>query len=275
MPCPPCFIPGLAFWQAVSAKKFCIFSGRLHADGVMQPLALVFYEKLMPGSQLVNKLQDLNYRVQTVNDPALLQPGAPRESPLLVIADLAGGEAVCSRHCRVEGGCRHRPHSGHRVCRRGRDAGDGCCAAGGGKPRGEWCPPLRIICRSCWTRRCKSSDGCAPPAERRPPARRVGFFRKRAGFRDRRSIRGFSFARRERARYFCAMTDSKATRRREPLRSRPVLRAEMRVLRVLFRGVVRRTHQPLCRRARARTGNRRRRPQAQNHFLRRRHAIAS
>ncbi len=62
----------------------------------MQPLALVFYEKLMPGSQLVNKLQDLNYRVQTVNDPALLQPGAPRESPLLVIADLAGGEAVCS-----------------------------------------------------------------------------------------------------------------------------------------------------------------------------------
>ena len=63
---------------------------------MIQPLALVFYEKLMPGSQLVNKLQDLNYRVQTVNDPALLQPGALRESPLLVIADLAGGEAVFS-----------------------------------------------------------------------------------------------------------------------------------------------------------------------------------
>jgi hypothetical protein len=26
-----------------------------------QPLALVYYEKLMPGSQLVNKLRDLNY----------------------------------------------------------------------------------------------------------------------------------------------------------------------------------------------------------------------
>jgi CheY-like chemotaxis protein len=61
-----------------------------------EPLALVFYEKLMPGSQLVNKLQDLNYRVQTVNDPALLQSGALRESPLLVIVDLAGGDAVCS-----------------------------------------------------------------------------------------------------------------------------------------------------------------------------------
>jgi len=68
----------------------------LHADGVIQPLALVFYEKLMPGSQLVNKLQDLNYRVQTVSDPALLQPGALQESPLLVVADLAGGGEVFS-----------------------------------------------------------------------------------------------------------------------------------------------------------------------------------
>ena len=61
-----------------------------------QPLALVYYKKLMPGSQLVNKLQDLGYRVQTVNDPALLPPDARRESPLLVVADLAGGNAVCS-----------------------------------------------------------------------------------------------------------------------------------------------------------------------------------
>ncbi len=61
-----------------------------------EPLALVFYEKLMPGSQLVNKLQDLNYRVQTVSDPALLLPGALRESPLLVLVDLAGGGEVFS-----------------------------------------------------------------------------------------------------------------------------------------------------------------------------------
>ncbi len=60
-----------------------------------QPLALVYYEKLMPGSQLVNKLQDLNYRVQTVNDPAAFQSCARAEKPLLAIVDLAGGEAVC------------------------------------------------------------------------------------------------------------------------------------------------------------------------------------
>jgi CheY-like chemotaxis protein len=60
-----------------------------------QPLALVFYQKLLPGSQLVNKLQDLNYRVQTVNDLVLLQPSARRECPLLVVADLASGGEVC------------------------------------------------------------------------------------------------------------------------------------------------------------------------------------
>ena len=66
-----------------------------HADHLTQPLALVFYEKLMPGSQLVNRLQDLNYRVQTVNDLASLQQCARSESPLLVIADLAGHDEVC------------------------------------------------------------------------------------------------------------------------------------------------------------------------------------
>jgi hypothetical protein len=60
-----------------------------------QPLALVYYEKLMPGSQLVNKLQDLNYRVQTVNEPAAFQSSTPAEKPLLAIADLAGGDAIC------------------------------------------------------------------------------------------------------------------------------------------------------------------------------------
>jgi CheY-like chemotaxis protein len=53
-----------------------------------QPLALVFYEKLLPGSQLVNRLQDLNYRVQTANDlPALLRD-AQTGGPMLVVVDL-------------------------------------------------------------------------------------------------------------------------------------------------------------------------------------------
>ncbi len=54
-----------------------------------QPLAIVFYEKLMPGSQLVNRLQDLNYRVQAVTDAATLLSITQREMPMLVLADLA------------------------------------------------------------------------------------------------------------------------------------------------------------------------------------------
>ena len=53
-----------------------------------QPLALVFYEKLLPGSQLVNRLQDLNYRVQAVNDLAALLRNAQTEGPMLVVVDL-------------------------------------------------------------------------------------------------------------------------------------------------------------------------------------------
>ena len=53
-----------------------------------QPLTLFLYEKLLPGGQLVNRLQDLGYRVQSLANPALLPDLAEREKPLLIIADL-------------------------------------------------------------------------------------------------------------------------------------------------------------------------------------------
>jgi CheY-like chemotaxis protein len=53
-----------------------------------QPLAIVFYEKLLPGTQLVNRLQDQNYRVQAVNDPAVLLETVQRELPMLLLTDL-------------------------------------------------------------------------------------------------------------------------------------------------------------------------------------------
>ena len=56
---------------------------------MVQPLAIVFYERLMPGSQLVNRLQDLNYRVLTVDNAARLAATVRREMPLLLLADLA------------------------------------------------------------------------------------------------------------------------------------------------------------------------------------------
>ncbi len=58
-----------------------------------QPLAIVFYERLLPGSQLVNRLQDLNYRVLVVSNLAQLAAIAKREAPLLLLVDLgARGE---------------------------------------------------------------------------------------------------------------------------------------------------------------------------------------
>ena len=53
-----------------------------------QPLALVVYEKILPGTQLVNRLQDLNYRVRAVTDPDTLIACAQQEKPMLVLADL-------------------------------------------------------------------------------------------------------------------------------------------------------------------------------------------
>ena len=53
-----------------------------------QPLALVLYEKLLPGSQIVNRLQDLNYRVHAIGEASRLVELAEEAKPLLVLADL-------------------------------------------------------------------------------------------------------------------------------------------------------------------------------------------
>ena len=61
---------------------------------MLQPLAIVFYERLMPGSQLVNRLQDLNYRVLVLNNADLLAATTKRETPLLLLADLDAGADI-------------------------------------------------------------------------------------------------------------------------------------------------------------------------------------
>jgi len=68
-----------------------------------QPLALVLYEKLLPGSQLVNRLQDLNYRVQAIADAAKLVECAAQAKPMLVLADLASTQNnVCAALARLK-----------------------------------------------------------------------------------------------------------------------------------------------------------------------------
>jgi CheY-like chemotaxis protein len=81
--------------QNLCAKVFAFLAGTRHAGGEMQPLALVFYERLMPGSQLVNRLQDLNYRVLCLNEAGRLAATVQRESPLLLFLDLATSGDLC------------------------------------------------------------------------------------------------------------------------------------------------------------------------------------
>ena len=77
--------------QTFAKKQLFNFTICPHAGSMTQPLALVFYERLMPGSQLTNRLQDLNYRVEVVSDLASLQSSAQSEGPMVVFIDLESG----------------------------------------------------------------------------------------------------------------------------------------------------------------------------------------
>ncbi len=64
---------------------------------MMQPLALVMYERLLPGTQLVNRLQDLHYRVKAVTDASLLLTCAQQDKPMLVLTDvMSTRQDVCA-----------------------------------------------------------------------------------------------------------------------------------------------------------------------------------
>lgn len=54
----------------------------------MEPLAIIAYKKLLPGSQLLNRLQDLRYRVHATHDLGGLQKLAATEGPMLILLDL-------------------------------------------------------------------------------------------------------------------------------------------------------------------------------------------
>ena len=60
---------------------------------MISPLAILFYEDLMPGTQLVNRLQDLKYRVQVVTSAEELQATAASAGPMLIFCDLVSKRA--------------------------------------------------------------------------------------------------------------------------------------------------------------------------------------
>lgn len=52
-------------------------------------MAVVFYEHLLPGSKLANKLTDLGYRVKVVQVASSVLEVVQQEKPIVLIADLA------------------------------------------------------------------------------------------------------------------------------------------------------------------------------------------
>ncbi|NBR85374.1 MAG: response regulator [Verrucomicrobia bacterium] len=52
------------------------------------PLALLLYERLLPGSALGNKLRDLGYRILHVTDLTGIVATAEKEKPLVAFVDL-------------------------------------------------------------------------------------------------------------------------------------------------------------------------------------------
>ncbi len=77
-------------------KLFAFWGGVFQAGAMTQPLALVLYEKLLPGTQLVNRLQDLGYRVVTVPNVDALVSTAQKQQPMLLVADMASRGAKVS-----------------------------------------------------------------------------------------------------------------------------------------------------------------------------------
>jgi CheY-like chemotaxis protein len=75
-----------------------------------QPLALVLYERLLPGTQLVNRLQDLKYRVQTLSDAKQLVSHAETAKPMLVLVDL---ESARDKACAAIGQLRQNAATQH------------------------------------------------------------------------------------------------------------------------------------------------------------------
>jgi hypothetical protein len=59
-----------------------------------EPLAFVFYEKLIPGQQLVNRLQDLGYRVHAVTEANVLEQEVQNLKPMLLIAEFRADPPV-------------------------------------------------------------------------------------------------------------------------------------------------------------------------------------
>jgi DNA-binding response OmpR family regulator len=60
------------------------------------PLALIFYENLLMGNQLINRLSDLGYRAKAISDVGQFPILVAAEKPIVVVVELGAlAERVC------------------------------------------------------------------------------------------------------------------------------------------------------------------------------------
>ncbi len=77
------------------------------------PLALLYYTNLLPGSQLASRLQDLGYRVQTVTSAAALASACEGEMPMVLIAELAPDVCAAVSKLKANPATQHIPVLGY------------------------------------------------------------------------------------------------------------------------------------------------------------------
>lgn len=58
------------------------------------PCAVLCYEKILPGSQVAVRLEDLGYQVEVLNDLEQLASAAQRAKPMVVLVDMESGNAA-------------------------------------------------------------------------------------------------------------------------------------------------------------------------------------
>ena len=76
--------------QETFRRAHVAISFRLFQTWVMsEPLAVVYYANLLPGSQLASRLKDLGYRVRTIEALNHLEKVCQEEKPLFALVEIA------------------------------------------------------------------------------------------------------------------------------------------------------------------------------------------
>ena len=97
---------------ASRSNSFAFHLARVQFGSVTRPLALIYFQSPLVGNQLVNRLQDMQYRVNTAGTTAEFLNQARDGGIMLVLADVEGAdEALLEtlRTLRTEEATRHIP----------------------------------------------------------------------------------------------------------------------------------------------------------------------